>query len=104
MAIVAGCRIGDDGGPYWSRGTDPMAKVRLLITATVLFPGCVLAAVPASAQQNETLTEQAKIEQIVHDYLLAHPEVIIQAIQSYQAEQDKQAAAKQAQALVDRRE
>jgi len=76
------------------------------------FPAAALAvmvalaaiAVPASAQQNETLTDQAKIEQIVHDYLMAHPEVIIEAVDKYQKDQEKASAQKQAQALVDRRD
>ena len=44
--------------------------------AAALVVSFVLAgtAMPASAQQNETLTDQAKTEQIIHDYLLAHPE------------------------------
>lgn len=58
---------------------------------------------PASAQQNETLTDQAKMEQIIHDYLMAHPEVILEAVDKYQKDQEKAAAQKQAQALVDRR-
>jgi protein-disulfide isomerase len=82
---------------------DHMRKVRLL--AAALLSGIALAgAGQVAAQENETLTEQAKIEQIVHDYLLAHPEVVVQAIETYQAQQDKQAAAKQAQTLVERRE
>jgi protein-disulfide isomerase len=63
-----------------------------------------LLATSASAQQNETLTEEGKIEQIIHDYLLAHPEVIIEAVSKYQAQQEKAAAAAQAKALVERRE
>ena len=80
-----------------------MRKVKLL--AVALLPGIALAGAGQTvAQENETLTEQAKIEQIVHDYLLAHPEVVVQAIETYQAQHDKQAAAKQAQTLADRRE
>ena len=68
-----------------------------------LFALCGIAA-PASAQQNETLTDQAKMEQIIHDYLLAHPEVILEAVDKYQKQQEQASAQKQAQALVDRRE
>jgi protein-disulfide isomerase len=76
------------------------------------FPAIALAAMvalaaiaaPASAQQNETLTDQAKVEQIIHDYLMAHPEVIIEAVDKYQKDQEKASAQKQAQALVDRRD
>jgi protein-disulfide isomerase len=64
----------------------------------------VLIAPQASAQQSETLSDKGKIEQTIRDYLLAHPEVIVEALEKYQAEQEKAAAEKQAQALVERRE
>jgi len=81
-----------------------MKERRLLAAAlAVLFAAIVIAA-PASAQQNETLTDQAKMEQIIHDYLMAHPEVIIEAVDNYQKQQEKASAEKQAQALADRRE
>src|SRR5262249_40680153 len=57
-----------------------------------------------SAQENESLTDQAKTEKIIHDYLLAHPEVIIEAVDNYQKQQEKASAERQARALVDRRD
>ena len=70
--------------------------------ATILAVGVIAA--PASAQQNETLTDKAKMEQIIHDYLMAHPEVILESVDNYQKQQEKAAAQKQAQALIDRRQ
>jgi protein-disulfide isomerase len=70
-----------------------------IVVATI-----VVIAPQASAQQNETLSDKGKIEQTIRDYLLAHPEVIVEALEKYQAEQEKAAAEKQAQALVERRE
>jgi protein-disulfide isomerase len=79
-------------------------NTRFLAAAlTALFAATAIAA-PASAQQNETLTDQAKMEQIIHDYLLAHPEVILEAVDNYQKQQEKASAEKQAHALVDRRD
>lgn len=72
--------------------------------AAALGLACVVALAPALAQDNETLTDKAKIEQIVHDYLLAHPEVILESVEKYQAQQEKDAAKKQSQALVERRD
>ena len=42
--------------------------------------------------------ERAGIEGVVHDYLMKHPEVIIQAVETYQAnmQADKEKAAKDA--------
>lgn len=56
------------------------------------------------AQEGQSLTEQGKVEQVIHDYLLAHPEVIVESLQRYQQQQEQATAAKQATALVDSRE
>lgn len=64
----------------------------------------VIGLAPVQAQDNETLTDKAKTEQVIHDYLLAHPEVIVEALEKYQAQQEADAAKKQAQAVVERRE
>jgi protein-disulfide isomerase len=81
-----------------------MVRSRFIMAAAAALMAVAFAAANALAQGNETLTEQAKMEQIIHDYLLAHPEAVVQALEKYQAQQDQAAAAKQAQALVDRRE
>lgn len=78
-----------------------MNRSRYLAIAAAMI---ITIASPASAQQNETLTDKGKLEQTIHDYLLAHPEVIVEALEKYQAEQEKAAAEKQAQAIVERRE
>ena len=79
-------------------------KARFLAAALAALFALGGIAAPASAQQNETLTDQAKMEQIIHDYLLAHPEVILEAVDKYQKQQEQASAQKQAQALVDRRD
>ena len=81
-----------------------MMRRRFLAAALAVLFALAGTAAPASAQQNETLTDQAKTEQIIHDYLLAHPEVIIEAVNNYQKQQEKASAEKQTQALTDRRE
>jgi len=63
-----------------------------------------LTATGARAQDNETLSERAKTEQIVHDYLLANPEVIVEALEKYQARLEQATAEKRVQALTERRE
>jgi protein-disulfide isomerase len=64
----------------------------------------LVTALPTDAQDEQTLTEKAKIEQIIHDYLLEHPEVILEAVGKYQAQQQKAAADQQAKAIVERRD
>jgi protein-disulfide isomerase len=84
--------------------TKRMKGRRLLAAALATLLTLAGIAAGASAQQNETRTDQAKTEQIIHDYLLAHPEVIIEAVDKYQKQQEKASAEKQTQALVGRRE
>ncbi len=81
-----------------------MSGSRLLPIAGALLVATAALAAPASAQENETLTDKGKLEQTIRDYLLAHPEVIVEALEKYQAEQEKAAAEKQAQAIVERRD
>jgi len=102
MAIAAGRGIGDDPDPAPARIVHMRLRILAATLAAMLALGGIAAS--ASAQQNETLTDRAKTEQIIHDYLLAHPEVIIEAVEKYQKQQEQASAQKQAQALVDRRD
>src|SRR5215510_15085507 len=52
-------------------------NARFLAAALATMIAVVGIVVPASAQQNGALTDQGKTEQIIHDYLLAHPEALI---------------------------
>jgi len=79
-------------------------KARFLAVALATMLALTGLATSAPAQENETLTDRAKTEQIIHDYLLAHPEIIIEAVEKYQKQQEQASAQKQAQALVDRRD
>lgn len=81
-----------------------MTRISLLTVAAMAAFGSLVMHAPAQGDDNETLTEKARIEQIIHDYLLAHPEVILESVEKYQAQQEKDAAKKQAQTLVERRD
>jgi protein-disulfide isomerase len=52
----------------------------------------------------EMPSDPAALEKFVHDYLLAHPEVIIESVQRFQVKQEELKAALAAKALVDRRQ
>jgi len=63
-----------------------------------MLAGLVLALLPFTATVADSPkadADKARIESVVHDYLLQHPEIIIQAVQNYQeklqAEKDKAA-------------
>lgn len=55
-------------------------------------------AMPAAAEQVDT-TDRAAIEKIVREYLLKHPEVIVEALQEMQA-REEQAAAERARQMI----
>ena len=81
-----------------------MTRNGRMFAAILIALGSASFAVPALAQDSETLTDKAKTEQVIHDYLLAHPEVIVEALEKYQAQQEADAAKKQAQAMAERRD
>jgi protein-disulfide isomerase len=76
--------------------------MRLFSNLSLLACLAVASLVPLSAGAADAPpvsdAERANIEGVVHDYLLKHPEVIIQAVEAYQAnlQADKDKAAKEA--------
>ncbi|MGH6931531.1 MAG: DsbA family protein [Dongiaceae bacterium] len=52
----------------------------------------------------EMPSDPAALEKFIHDYLLAHPEVIIESVQLFQVEQERLKAELAAKSLVDRRQ
>jgi protein-disulfide isomerase len=79
-----------------------MIRGALLIAA--LGAAVLMTSGPSAAQDAQTLTETARMEQVIHDYLLQHPEVIVEALDQYQAKQAQATADQQAKALVERRD
>ena len=72
-----------------------------ILTAFALAVSPLLPA-QAADSASSSVPGKAAIEAVVHDYLMAHPEVIIEAVQSYQEklESEKDSAAKMA--LIER--
>lgn len=72
------------------------------ILAPAVFGLALLAAAPAAAQGAPLdPAEKAAVEEIVRDYLMNNPEVIVEAIQGLQQRQKVEAEAQQRQALRD---
>jgi len=76
--------------------------VKTLLMAAGLAFG--LSSAPAAAQQAADTMDKEQIEQIVRDYLLKNPEIVIQAIEGYQAQQRLAEHQKRQQALAELRE
>jgi protein-disulfide isomerase len=85
----------------------PAPLPRLLAAAALC---ATMAAAPFSstlAQQAttpDTTANRAAIEQIVREYLMAHPEVLVEALTAYQEKQEAEQADAQRQALVSRQD
>lgn len=73
----------------------------VILTALAIASGPMVSAIAADAPATGA-PGKAAIEAVVHDYLMAHPEVIIEAVQNYQEklESEKDSAAKMA--LIER--
>jgi protein-disulfide isomerase len=74
----------------------PYFPMRALAASLAVALGLASAALAADAPAPApTDADRSKIEAVVHDYLMQHPEIIIQAVQAYQdklqAEKDKSA-------------
>jgi protein-disulfide isomerase len=74
----------------------PFFSPRAILTGLALAMAVSLPALSADAPMNDA--QKAAVEGVVHDYLMKHPEVIIQAVEAYQAniQADKDKAAKDA--------
>ena len=71
-----------------------MKLIKPLLFFTVALLGSIVAAVylggsaNADADNKLTLSDEA-LDQRIHDYILSHPEVIVESIQKWQAQQQQ---------------
>lgn len=65
-----------------------MSLVRKALAAAVVSLACVAAMLPAAAQQEPDADKKA-VEEIVRDYLMRHPEVIVEALQEYKRQSEE---------------
>lgn len=66
-------------------------KLNRLVANLVLAGVCMLGAVACESGQNVTPAQKTQIEEVVRNYLLQNPEVIVQAVQNLQQKQMDQA-------------
>jgi protein-disulfide isomerase len=78
-----------------------MPRLSLIPLLTVF---AVLAVIPsARAADAVTPAQKSTVEQIIHDYILQHPELLVEALQSAEEKMKAQAAERGRAALVDKR-
>ena len=84
------------------------------VLAVLLASGWLAASIPAALAQQSTAAgngataaeqlDRADVEQIVRDYLLAHPEIIVEALQSFDERRQLAAAERRREAIVAHRD
>ena len=84
--------------PATTFGAVMLARLSLLILAAFLF-----AAAPAAAEEALNPAQKQAVETVVRDYLRAHPEMILEALQELQARKEAEDQNRARQTLVDRR-
>ena len=83
----------------------PRQAWRRALVAVILLAGFVTALSPAPVGAEEALTpaQRAAVDQAIHDYLLAHPEVVVEAIKAAQEKNEAQAAERVRQTIATKR-
>ena len=84
-----------------------MSRLRGLLGASALFAGLLAAPVGAqdeAASEPFTPAEEEAIQQLVRDYLLTHPEVLIEASQVYRQRQQEIQERQAREALASRQD
>jgi protein-disulfide isomerase len=82
-----------------------MTRFRHVPAALCLAAGLALMLPAPGAQAADALSaaQKQEMDQRIHDYLLAHPEVLVESLQSYDQKQTADQEAQQKQAIVARR-
>jgi len=75
------------------------ARAGLFAVAALMLSG-IAAPSPARAEDGLNPTQKTEIEGLVRQYILDHPEVIVEALQTMQARQEAEAEAKQKEAIA----
>lgn len=73
-------------------------------TIAVALTVGLLLAVPAGAAEDLTARQKRQVEEVVREFLLKNPEILVEALEEYQRRRKAEGQAKARQALVDNRE
>ena len=79
--------------------------LRPRLASLAVLAAVAVASPSVSAQQSTPVVDPAQkeaIEQVVRDYIRAHPEIVVEALDAYQAKKDEEQRAAQAKTLTSR--
>jgi protein-disulfide isomerase len=79
-----------------------MIHLRTAMAALSIAAGLSLLTPAARADEALTDAQKQAMDQQIHDYIMAHPEVIVEALQAYDQKKSEADAAQQKQAIVER--
>jgi len=81
--------------------------LRSRLASLAVLAAVAIASPSVSAQQSTPAVDPAQkeaIEQVVRDYIRAHPEIVVEALDAYQAKKDEEERSAKAQTLTSRAE
>ncbi|MGL4967877.1 MAG: DsbA family protein [Inquilinus sp.] len=81
--------------------------LRPRLASLAVLAAVAIASPSVSAQQSSPVVDPAQkeaIEQVVRDYIRAHPEIVVEALDAYQAKKDEEERSAKAQTLTSRAE
>lgn len=84
-----------------------LASLAVLAAMAVASPSVSAQQSPAPAEQSTPAVDPIQkeaIEQVVRDYIRAHPEIVVEALDAYQARKDEEERSAQAKTLTSRAE
>jgi protein-disulfide isomerase len=79
-----------------------LASLAVLAAVAVATPSVFAQQTPAPAQPAIDPAQKDAIEQVVRDYIRAHPEIVVEALDAYQAKKDEEERSAQAKTLTSR--
>src|SRR4051794_16973629 len=78
--------------------------IRRLALAAAVIPALTLPALTLSGPATAADPDRARIEAIVREYLISHPEVLVEAMNALQAREEAKAEVQQRQTLTTRKQ
>jgi protein-disulfide isomerase len=79
-------------------------RLAILLLAASSLGGILAAPAPVAAQRAIDPAQKAQIEAVVRQYILEHPEIVVEALQAMQMRREAEAVQRQQQALESSRE
>jgi protein-disulfide isomerase len=81
-----------------------MSLQKIALSALTLATAAFIGLAPAQAAKNEPALTKEQVQKIVHDYILDHPEVLMQSVENFQKKKIEERQANAAESLKKNKE